>query len=85
LGEFPEDWGSTWNPLREMTQAEIAKVQLDNSQRDERYVNADIVPRAAVATQLKSDGVYEAIDDKFIEALKEVEGEPATFEPEPGV
>lgn len=81
LGFYPEDWKSSWNPLREMTQAEIAEVESKNAARDEKYRNMDVVPRSVIAAELRDEGVYGALDDAFIETLKEVEDPPDSFEP----
>jgi phage-related protein (TIGR01555 family) len=80
VGEMPTDWKSTWNPLRQQTEEEIAAIEKTNAERDEKYLQNGVVTEVIVATQLQEDGVYSSIDDEYIEDLKQLELAP---EPKP--
>lgn len=73
IGEMPEDYSSKFNSLRQMTEAEQAKIDLDNSSRDNAYLTNGVVTEAIVAQELKDNGTYAAIDDDYIDLLKEIE------------
>lgn len=73
LGYMPDDWKSTWNPLRQQTEQEVSEIEDKNSQRDERYLRNGVVTEAVVAAQLQEDGVYSAIDDEYVETLSQIE------------
>jgi phage-related protein (TIGR01555 family) len=82
LGYMPDDWASTWNPLRQMTEKEVSEIQDKNSQRDERYLRNGVATEALVAGQLQEDGVYAGIDDQYVQDLEQVDPLPPV-DPDP--
>jgi phage-related protein (TIGR01555 family) len=88
LGAMPEDYEYEFNPLRQMTEIEQADIDLKNSQRDNGYLTAGVITEAIVAQELKDNNVYAAVDDEYIDILKELEtadleeNEPEENEPE---
>jgi len=87
LGAMPEDYSFEFNPLRQNTEAEQSDIDVKNSQRDNTYLAAGVVTEAIIAQELKDNGTYAAVDDEYIELLKELEtpedfNEPPPKEPE---
>lgn len=80
LGEMPKDYSYAFNPLRQMTAAEQAKIDLDNSSRDDKYLTNGVITEAIVAQELKDNGTYAAIDDDYIKFLKQIEDPDDDFE-----
>lgn len=73
IGEMPEDYTYEFNPLRQMTEAEQSDIDVKNSQRDGAYLDRGVITEAIVAQELKENGTYSAIDDEYIDILKELE------------
>ncbi len=73
IGEMPEDYSYDFNPLRQMTEAEQADIDLKNAQRDTIYKNDGVLTEAQIAQELKDNGTYSAVDDEYIDILKELE------------
>jgi phage-related protein (TIGR01555 family) len=73
IGEFPEDYTTEFNPLRQNTEAEQSDIDVKNSQRDGAYLDRAVITSAQVAQELKDNGTYSSIDDEYIDILKELE------------
>jgi phage-related protein (TIGR01555 family) len=73
IGEFPEDYTSEFNPLRQNTETEQSDIDVKNSQRDGAYLDRGVITEAQVAQELKDNGTYSSIDDEYIDILKELE------------
>lgn len=76
------DLSYTFNPLFQMTPKEISDMNLVDAQRDEIYMNHDVVTEATVAKELKQNETYTNITDEHIKDLEEFENvEPADLIP----
>lgn len=56
-----------------MTPKEMADLQLVNAQRDQIYLDRNVVTEEIVAKELKQDGTYTNITDEYLEELEEFE------------
>jgi phage-related protein (TIGR01555 family) len=58
LGYMPDDYRSEWNPLREMSEEDLADIQLKNAQRDKIYWDMGCLAEGAIARELRANGTY---------------------------
>lgn len=65
------DLSYEFNSLFQMTDMEVADLQLKRAQRDQVYLVNGIVTEAIVAKELKQDDTYTNITDDYIEELEE--------------
>lgn len=59
--------------LFQMTPKEMADLQLVNAQRDQIYLDRNVITEEIVAKELKQDGTYTNITDEYLEELEEFE------------
>jgi len=73
--------------LFQMTPKEMADLQLVNAQRDQIYLDRNVITEEIVAKELKQDGTYTNITDEYLEELEEFENgfDTDTDDLEPGV
>ena len=81
LGHKPEDWTFEFDALWSMSEGDTAEKQLKDSTRDRNYLDGGVVTPSIIAQNLKEEGVY-AIDDEYLEALKELDFEETSNESE---
>lgn len=65
-----------WNSLQEMTEEQIADLQLKKAQRDETNLRMGVVDEAMIAESLMLDGTYPSINQEWVEELKDAPVEP---------
>jgi hypothetical protein len=58
LGYMPDDYRSTWNPLRQMSDAEKAEIDSKRATRDKTYLESGVLTEGAVARELRASGTY---------------------------
>jgi len=58
LGYMPDDYRFTWNPLRQMSEAEKADIGVKNSTRDNTYFQIGVLTEGAIARELRASGAY---------------------------
>ena len=73
--DVPDDWESTWVELGSLTELERADKELKDAQKDAVYLQNEVVTRSIVAKNLQTEGVYDSLDNDYIEVLEEIEGE----------
>ena len=72
LGHMPDDYNYVWNPLEQMNDLEAAQSEQLRSQKDQTYLDLNIVTVSQVQRRLQSNNEYQ-FDDEQIEALEELE------------
>ena len=70
---YVESFDYEFKPLKQMTEAEMAAVELQRAQRDQVYLDQDIIRPFDVLSQLAENGTYVSIDENRVEAEKELE------------
>lgn len=70
VGEFPDDYDYEWNPLYQPTQVEIAQAQLLTAQKNQIYLDSNIVQPHQVMRELQSSEEYQ-FDSDEIDAMEE--------------
>lgn len=80
LGHWPEDFNYVWNPMAQPNLTEIAAANKANAERDQIYLDANIITKSQVQRRLQSEELYQFDDDK-IEELEELEDETLFDEP----
>lgn len=71
-----------FNPLKQLTKIEESDVTLKDAQRDQIYMDYDILNRADVITQLAEDGTYITIDNNRAEEAQKEQEQELEFEPD---
>lgn len=86
LGE-DTDMDYDFKSLFQMTPKETADLQLVNAQRDQIYLDRNVITEEIAAKELKQDGTYTNITDEYLEELEEFENgfDTDTDNFEPGV
>ena len=81
------DMDYDFKSLFQMTPKEMADLQLVNAQRDQIYLDRNVITEEIVAKELKQDGTYTNITDEYLEELEEFENgfDTDTDDIEPGV
>lgn len=74
LGFMPDDYDYVWNPLEQQNGVEIAQEQLLEAQKNQIYLDAGIVQKNQIQTNLQSSEQYQ-FDDKAIEKMAKAEGD----------
>jgi phage-related protein (TIGR01555 family) len=83
LGTFPTDYAYEWNPLWQMSDADQATIDFQNAQRDQIYMQNDVVHAGVVAGSLLTRGTYGgALTPEDVDMATELAKEP---EPAPVV
>jgi len=75
---YSDEFDYVFNPLQQMSEQEQADVDLKKGQRDQIYLDQDVITHTDVIKQLAEDGTYVAIDADRVE-VEEIE-EELTFE-----
>ena len=60
-----------FKPLKQLTEIEQSEVDLKNSQRDQIYLDQDIIESSDVMAELAEQGTYVSIDENRVEEEKE--------------
>lgn len=66
-----ESFDYEFKPLKQLTEIEQADVELKKAQRDQTYLDQDIINGGDVLAELAESGTYVTIDENRIEAEKE--------------
>ena len=82
LGYMPDDYRSTWNPLRQQSDGDKATNELKRAQRDALYIDRNVVGRGDAATELRSSGTMANLTQESVDAAKKAD-EKALTKPEP--
>ena len=72
LGHMPDDYTYVWNPLEQMNDLEAAQSEQLRSQKDQTYLDLNIVTVSQVQRRLQSNNEYQ-FNDEQIEALEDLE------------
>lgn len=67
------DMDYDFKSLFQMTPKEMADLQLVNAQRDQIYLDRNVITEEIVAKELKQDGTYTNITDEYLKELEEFE------------
>lgn len=67
------DMDYNFKSLFQMTPKETADLQLVNAQRDQIYLDRNVITEEIAAKELKQDGTYTNITDEYLEELEEFE------------
>ena len=70
---FTEEFEYEFKPLKQLTETEQATVTLQRAQRDQIYLDQDIIQPSDAMAQLAEDGTYVSIDENRVEEEKEDE------------
>jgi len=71
FGSIPKGYRSTFNPLKQMSEDQIAINELNNANRDRVYWDMGVISPYVVARQLRQDETYQFIDDDYLKALSD--------------
>lgn len=77
---FKEEFEYEFKPLKQLTEIEQATVTQQRAQRDQIYLDQDIIQPSDVMAQLAEDGTYVTIDENRVE--EEKAGEELDFDEE---
>lgn len=72
LGKWDEDFTYEWNPLEQINQEEVAKVNYTNAQTDKIYLDEGIITPSQVQRNLQTREVYQ-FKDTAIAELESIE------------
>ena len=72
IGDHPADWDFSFNPLWQISETERSTIELQNSQRDRNYYDMGTLTPDIIAKQLRTDEVYQYIDEDYISNLEEI-------------
>lgn len=75
LGIDIDDLTYEFNSLFQLSDTEQAQLDLNNAQRDQIYLDHDIVTPSMIAKELKQNDTYTNITDEYIEELEDLEDE----------
>ena len=75
---FGDSFEYEFRPLKQLTEIEQATVDYQNAQRDQIYLDQDIIESSDVMAELAEQGTYVTIDENRVE--KEKENEKLSFE-----
>ena len=70
---FTEPFEYEFKPLKQLTEIEQATVDYQNAQRDQIYLDQDIIESSDVMAELAEQGTYVSIDENRVEEEKEAE------------
>lgn len=74
LGLNPDDdYSYEFNSLFQMTPQQEADIELKNAQRDQIYIDREVIKPSTAAKDLKQEGTYSNLTDEDIEELEEFE------------
>lgn len=82
LGFMPDDFSFFWNPLSTMSEVEKAQIELAKSQTAQNYINMTAVTPSIITEQLLSDETFAAIDQDYVDLVKQAELQEPIEEPE---
>ena len=68
-----ESFEYEFRPLKQLTEIEQATVDFQNAQRDQIYLDQDIIESSDVMAELAEQGTYVTIDENRVEEEKEAE------------
>jgi len=75
---FNDPFEYEFKPLKQLTEIEQSKVDLENAQRDQIYLDQGIIESSDVLSELAEQGTYVSIDENRVE--EEKENEELSFE-----
>jgi phage-related protein (TIGR01555 family) len=70
---FGDPFEYEFRPLKQLTEIEQATVDYQNAQRDQIYLDQDIIESSDVIAELAEQGTYVTIDENRVELEKEIE------------
>ena len=70
LDYMPDDYRSAWNPLRQMTEAQLSQIGYQDAQRDALYLDRSVITREAAATELRASGKMPNLTQDVVDAAK---------------
>lgn len=71
LGKMPKDYELTFNPLRQMTDAEQADLENKRADRDKKYVDMGALTGGGVARELNQEGTYHTMTQADVDLAEE--------------
>ena len=77
LGRMPDDYQSTWNPLRQMTDAQKATIEKTRADRDAIYIDRKVVTREACAREIRANRSMPNFTDKDVRSAAEADKKAA--------
>lgn len=83
LGDMPDDYDYTWNPLKQPNQVELAQAELLRAQKSAVYLEDGVVVVSQVQKNLEANEEYQFLDGQ-IEEAEAIEGSDP-FDLEEGV
>ena len=72
-GYMPDEWSFTFNPLWTASAMDNAATEKTNSETDEKLYDLGAVQRHHIAARLLETGMYPTLDQKHVDALREIE------------
>ncbi len=76
IGDYPDDFDFTWNPLSQLTDEDQANVDYTDSQTDKTYFEMGTIRRSHIMKKLQQKDTYQISDDE-IEEMEKREAEEA--------
>jgi phage-related protein (TIGR01555 family) len=76
LGSYPEDYKSSWNPLWQSSDAEQGALELQRAQRDQIYLQNDVLHAGVVAGTLLVKGTYPTLTPEDVDLATELASQP---------
>ncbi len=71
IGRMPKDYELTFNPLRQMTDAEQADLENKRADRDKKYVDMGALTGGGVARELNQEGTYHTMTEEDVQLAEE--------------
>jgi hypothetical protein len=68
---MPKDYELTFNPLRQMTDAEQAELENKRADRDKKYVDMGALTGGGVARELNQEGTYHTMTEEDVQLAEE--------------
>ena len=69
FGQVPESFQFYFNPLWQLDPKTRSEIEKANAERDQAYLQLNIIRPDQIARQLRQDGTYNVLDDAHLQAL----------------
>ena len=72
LGYMPENFQSTFRPLRQLDEVQASQVRVNKANSDKTWYDMGVASEGLIARERSNDGSFETMEDEDVEMAKEL-------------